>query len=282
MSWGRIDDRLDDSPKFAGISLEAAGLWLLCQPQALRRGDGLIPLGVPERFAGADAERLIGVLVKRCLLDPVEAGWLYHDFEAYQKLSVIRSQAGSNGAANRWQVDGKPMAKDASRAGARREPVPEPVTRTRVNSPNGESSSRKRESDMTVSLTEFTEAWNGACDPLPRLRKPPAGSVKLGLVRQALTYFDGDLTLLAAAVGRAAADAHYRESGYGFEAFCRHVERWGNAPVASNASSRRDDKYADAPRFGPSPLAAAYIALDNAHTPEEKAAAKAAILEASK
>lgn len=42
----------------------------------------------------------------------------------------------------------------------------------------------------------------------------------------------------------------------------------------------RTDGYADAPRFGPSALSAAYQAMDRAHSDEEKAAARDAILAA--
>jgi hypothetical protein len=130
VSWGRIDDTLDDSPKFAGIDPAAAGLWLLCQPQALRRGDGFVPEGVPTRFAqgrGSHAASvLIGVLVARGLWDEVPGGWVYHDFGDYSKLRDKRADAGSKGAATRWQRDGKSRAKDASRDG-KVDPVPLPV-----------------------------------------------------------------------------------------------------------------------------------------------------------
>jgi hypothetical protein len=125
MSWGRLDDRLDDNPKFAGIDPAAAGLWLLCQPQALRRGDGFVPEGVPQRFIKRNATRIVAVLVVRGLWDEVDGGWVYHDFETYSKLRDTRSEAGSKGAKARWQNDGKPMANHASRDGSP-EPVPVP------------------------------------------------------------------------------------------------------------------------------------------------------------
>jgi hypothetical protein len=265
--------------KVIGLSLSARGLWIsgLCFGGTT---DGHVTHAAAQSFApGARLASVIAELIDADLWETEDGGWEIHDFSEH--CAWLSQRRDRDRERQQRRRDNLRRSRDGS-VSVTLEHRTKNVNVEHRTSPNGESSSRKRESDMTVSLTEFTEAWNGACDPLPRLRKPPAGSVKLGLVRQALTYFDGDLTLLAAAVGRAATDAHYRESGYGFEAFCRHVERWGNAPVASNASSRRDDKYADAPRFGPSPLAAAYIALDNAHTPEEKAAAKAAILEASK
>lgn len=123
MSWGRIDDRLDDHPKFAGITLPAAGLWLLCQPQALRRGDGLVPDGIPQRFAGVMASDAIAELVTRGLWETVDLGWRYHDFHDYSSLREKRAEAGRQGAAARWQTHGKPIANDASRGGT---PVPEP------------------------------------------------------------------------------------------------------------------------------------------------------------
>jgi hypothetical protein len=130
MSWGKIDDGLDDSPKFAGIDPAAAGLWLLCQPQALRRGDGFVPQGVPQRFTHRAASRLIAILVARGLWDIVDGGWAFHDFGEYSKLHDKRSEAGGKGAKARWQTDGKSMAKDASRDGKEYPvPVPEPVPR---------------------------------------------------------------------------------------------------------------------------------------------------------
>jgi hypothetical protein len=131
MSWGRLDDTIDDSPKFAGIDLAAAGLWLMCQPQALRRGDGFVPQGVPQRFTKRAAPRLIALLVARGLWDVADGGWTYHDFGSYSKLHQKRSEAGSKGATARWQTDGKPMAKDASRDG-KEYPVPEPEPVTRL------------------------------------------------------------------------------------------------------------------------------------------------------
>lgn len=129
MTWGRIDDRLDDSPKFAGIDPCAAGLWLLCQPQALRRGDGFVPQGVPQRFVGRAAARIVKILTSRGLWDEVDGGWVYHDFAVYSKLHGKRSDAGSKGAASRWQTDGKPIAKNASRDGLSPEPEPVPIAK---------------------------------------------------------------------------------------------------------------------------------------------------------
>jgi hypothetical protein len=139
------------------------------------------------------------------------------------------------------------------------------------------SSRQTAENDAAAELTAFTETWNAACDPLPRLRKPPTGVAKVGLVHQAMLYFDGDPAMLAAAVTRAATDEHYRKGGYGFEAFCRHVERWGQAPVLP---AGREDKYAGEHYTGPTPLAAAYIQLDRAVTPDERSEAQRAIQEA--
>ena len=221
-SWGRLDDTFDDNPKFVGIDLAAAGLWLMCQPQALRRGDGFVPEGVPLRFAqgrGSHApSRLIAVLVQRGLWDVVEGGWLYHDFGSYSKLREKRSDAGSKGATARWQRDGKPMANDASRDGS---PVPEPVPVPKVANATSPVAPKG-----AVMAQTFMDVWNRSCAPLPRLRKPPSGVVGQRLIAHVFDVFDDDPMLLVFAIQRAARDPHYREQHYGYETFCRHVERW--------------------------------------------------------
>jgi hypothetical protein len=309
VSWVRLDDAFFDNPKLAehGMFAPLCGWQLVCILGYCNRylTDGLIPKakahslvawehvgvmtgGEPGLYGvGHDVEgKELCELLADCghLEEPDEWTYLVHDYLDYQpsRAQVLTERSATAKRQAEWRERRRNGASNVVSNGvSNAAPVPVPVPVPRVKSPKGESSSRRTaENDHTAELAAFTEAWNTSCDPLPRLRKPPAGAMKVALVHQAMAYFDGDLTLLAAAVGRAAADAHYRESGYGFEAFCRHVERWGNAPVASSVS--RSDKYADAPRFGPSPLAAAYIALDNAHTPEAKELAKAAIREASK
>lgn len=72
----------------------------------------------------------------------------------------------------------------------------------------------------------FAQTWNDHCDTLPRLRKTPEGAPAVRLILSALDSADNDLALLGRSIARAAADRHYRENRFGFETFCRHVDRW--------------------------------------------------------
>ncbi len=147
------------------MDLAAAGLWLFCQPQALRRGDGFVPKGVPLRFAqgrGSHApSRLISILVERGLWEVVEGGWLYHDFDEYSGLREKRSEAGKQGAAARWQTHGKPMANDASRGGSP-EPEPEPVLTPLANA-RGARGGVSAEIDVLRNGGGFVGAFVDSC-----------------------------------------------------------------------------------------------------------------------
>jgi hypothetical protein len=79
--------------------------------------------------------------------------------------------------------------------------------------------------------------------------RPPTRREPLGLVRGCWEAFGGDGEGLAAAVRRCAADDHYRTGGFGFEAFCRHADRFTTdrptavivapAPAMTEAQRRR-------------------------------------------
>lgn len=161
MSWGRVDDGLDDNPKFAGIPLAAAGLWLMCLPQALRRSDGFVPSGMPQRFAGADAASLASELVDRNLWELADrGGWRYHDFQEYSSLREKRSEAGAKGAAARWQNNGKTMATDASRGGT---PVPVPVPEELTPLANARGARRSPSVEIANQNAGFVGAYVDAC-----------------------------------------------------------------------------------------------------------------------
>ena len=114
---------------------------------------------------------------------------------------------------------------------------------------------------VVVAVDSFVRTWNGHCDPLPKLRKAPSGANDVRLMVGAVEYFDGDLNLLGAAAERAALDPHYREHRYGFETFCRHVDRWGDAPpvlaVVQAGDAQRaaafDERWAAMVAKGPGP-----------------------------
>lgn len=150
----------------------AIALWTLCFTWAhrntRRRGKvpGLIPAGLPRRYFGGSARTAIDILIKHRLWDVTDGGWLIHDFADYlptEKTREERAAAGRKGAASRWhkdgtaeatpsqpdsklpsedgsllQDDGKAMASDGSRAPARRDPIPTPVTHTQTLSSKAE------------------------------------------------------------------------------------------------------------------------------------------------
>jgi hypothetical protein len=60
------------------------------------------------------------------------------------------------------------------------------------------------------------------------------------LVFSAWGAFDGDEAELGAAIRRCALDPHYREGSYGFETFCRHLDRFTSDPVAPQTQQERD------------------------------------------
>lgn len=132
-----------------------------------RRGKtpGFVPSGLPRRYLGSLGRRGAEILVKHRLWDAVDGGWVFHDYDDYlpsAKTREKRAAAGRKGAAARWHKDdtgeaeqcesdgklpsddgnelsddGKPMASDGnvlandgSRARARREPTPTPITQT--------------------------------------------------------------------------------------------------------------------------------------------------------
>lgn len=121
MPWARLDDGFHDHPKVEGLSLAAVGLWSLNFTWAHKHRKtapipGFIPIGRVQKQTGKQHDALIAELVaappgyKFGLWEPVEGGWLIHDFEQY--LPKARdpqeaSEAGKKGAAKRWQDEGK-------------------------------------------------------------------------------------------------------------------------------------------------------------------------------
>lgn len=76
-------------------------------------------------------------------------------------------------------------------------------------------------------LARFTEAWNSACAPCPRLLKPPESPDGQRLVMQAWRAADGDVALLCKAIRLFALDPwNTSEHHYGYETFCRHADTW--------------------------------------------------------
>jgi hypothetical protein len=94
--------------------------------------------------------------------------------------------------------------------------------------------------ESTREVARFTSIWNENCSPLPGIRKPPTRRDPVRLVLSAWGAFDGDEAELGAAIRRCALDPHYREGSYGFETFCRHLDRFTSDPVAPQTQQERD------------------------------------------
>ena len=114
MVWAKVDDRFPQHPKVVGLDPAAVGVWLMCLCDARARGDSAVPAKLPERYAPGRGAELAAALESCGLWERTETGWLIHDSATYlppANLSAKRSQAGSKGAATRWQTDGKATAK---------------------------------------------------------------------------------------------------------------------------------------------------------------------------
>ena len=123
MSWFKLDDRIFDNPKIAALSDRAKVAFLESGTYCARElTDGFVPLNKAKAIAGT--ARALKELVPG-LWEPVAGGYRIHDYLDYNptRAQVLatkqtRSEAGSKGAANRWQGakqtdgtgDGKPDA----------------------------------------------------------------------------------------------------------------------------------------------------------------------------
>lgn len=130
-----IDDRLfapfsiemDEHPKIAPLSDKAFRALFESTFYSRRMlSDGFLDERIVLKRWGLEAaEELAKNDPDRPSWVRVEGGWQIHDFENHHplkadivqkkaKVSASRSQAGSKGAAKRWQTDGKGMANDSS------------------------------------------------------------------------------------------------------------------------------------------------------------------------
>jgi len=140
MAWFKVDDGFHHSAKVLSIPrdirAEALGLWILAGTwSADNRTDGFIPKAV--LIDWPISQEAVDALIQSGLWIRNDQGAQFHDWCDYQptreqleaksaEISAKRSAAGSKGAANRWQADSKPMAKDS--------PVPVPVPVPNKNS----------------------------------------------------------------------------------------------------------------------------------------------------
>ena len=226
--------------KTLGLGLEEFGVWAMALAYAgSQEREDFVPaewLESVTRDSVTPSEAVATRLVARGLWEPIDGGWLIHNHRNRQADEASRREQ-NRIRQQRWRerkaVTVTPVTRDAALVTDR---VEKNENEKRVDiSPYGESSSR-------VATDAFTSAWNGACLPLPKLRKAPAGVNAERLIHRAMEFFDNDLVLLEAAIRRAAADQHYRDGHYGYETFCRHVERWSeDVPrvATENAIDRR-------------------------------------------
>lgn len=75
-------------------------------------------------------------------------------------------------------------------------------------------------------MVGFTDTWNTHCGVLPRVVGEVRAFPAINHITQALDAAGDDLALLGRAIARAAADELYQQRRFGFETFCRHVDRW--------------------------------------------------------
>lgn len=119
--WFKIDDGFWSHPKVIELSPSAVALWVRAGSYcAGHLTDGEVKRATLRLLAADEADAL--ELVACGLWDEVPSGWAFHDWEDYQppasatkekraELSRRRSQAGSKGAAKRWQPDSNPDGK---------------------------------------------------------------------------------------------------------------------------------------------------------------------------
>jgi hypothetical protein len=85
----------------------------------------------------------------------------------------------------------------------------------------------------------FTTTWNAHCGALPQLRTTPTSPDAVALIESALDATGDDLALLGRAIARAASDELYQQRRFGFETFCRHIDRWLDDRGVTSAPARR-------------------------------------------
>lgn len=115
MSWVKLDDRFFDNTKIVALTAGAKIAYLEGLTYCARElTDGFIPLNKAKVIARPAHVKELTL----ALWEQAEGGYRVHDYLDYnpskaealarkQEISQTRSQAGSKGAAKRWQTDGK-------------------------------------------------------------------------------------------------------------------------------------------------------------------------------
>jgi hypothetical protein len=147
MTWSKLDDGFLSNPKILALGIPARWVYVSSIVYAnAHLTDGFVPdAAFPSLALGADdpdgiLSELTRILprTEHSLWEPVEGGWMIHDFLDYnpsrkaveakrEAVTEERSKAGRIGAQRRWQTDGKPMANAKQNDGPVPGPVPVPV-----------------------------------------------------------------------------------------------------------------------------------------------------------
>lgn len=247
--WVRLYTSAWSSPKFLGLSLAAHGLWAVgLAYSGGSESEGFIPKALAERVTryGCDGDvDLPAELVKAGLWEPTDDGWLMHNYDERQPNVTASREA------NRVRQQRFRESQRTRNASVTRDPNADVTQEKRREEESREDSPQTPQGvDPFRAEAWFTEAWNESCAPLPSLRKPPHGVTAERLIRRAIEYFDRDRALLVAGIRRAAEDQHYRDGHYGYEAFCRHVERWGEDVPRSEPENAIDRRIREASERG--------------------------------
>ncbi len=119
MTWGKLDDHLDDDPRWMNQSLDVFGLYFRALPYCLRRDANLVPRELLLLLTRDPEEHLAKRLKLAGLWYEVDEGFCYADDdwsemqipeEKRRYISEVRSRAGKLGADRRWHSNGTAMA----------------------------------------------------------------------------------------------------------------------------------------------------------------------------
>lgn len=175
MAWVKLTDDFTEHPKVLEAGPLAGWLWVSSLAWSNRNGtDGKVPSSQVIRLASFDgigvytgnytgedvqARKLADVLVDVGLWEPIEGGYLIHDYAEYQ-LTVSDLAARTEAKRRAGQAGGKARAKALAQAGgqpaatADAQAKPKPVSRTPYLQESSRASSNALEPDDERKLAE--------------------------------------------------------------------------------------------------------------------------------
>ena len=106
MSWFYVDDGFWSHPKTLGITMSAAGVWVLGGSWCARHlTDGYIPADALAMVCRRRLTREPAELVERTLWTPVGDGWQYVDWTQWQKskAEVEKKREASRSRVEAWR-----------------------------------------------------------------------------------------------------------------------------------------------------------------------------------